>query len=83
MHSRQKVNYTIALAKKYGAKIHILGLLDKDDATDPKKFHIKIACPLYIRMIGLIFKTLSAYYSTRKVDDIMQFLDHKDLAMIY
>lgn len=39
-HSRQKVNETIALAKKYSAKIHILGLVDKD--TDPKKLNIKL-----------------------------------------
>lgn len=39
-HSRQKVDETIGLAKKYSAKIHILGLIDKD--TDPKKLSIKL-----------------------------------------
>ncbi len=39
-HSRQKVDETIALAKKYSAKIHVLGLIDED--TDPKKLNIKL-----------------------------------------
>jgi nucleotide-binding universal stress UspA family protein len=40
LHSRQKVNETIALAKNYSSKIHVLGLIDKD--TDPKKLNIKL-----------------------------------------
>lgn len=42
LHSRQKVDNTITLAKKYGAKVHILGLLNKSRDTDPKKFKIKL-----------------------------------------
>jgi nucleotide-binding universal stress UspA family protein len=42
LHSRQKVDYTIALAKKYAATIHILGLVDKGRGTDLKKFKIKL-----------------------------------------
>lgn len=42
LHSRQKVDYTITLAKKYGARIHVIGLVDKNDADELKKFKIKI-----------------------------------------
>ncbi len=38
-HSRQKVDYVMVLAKKYGAKVHILGLLDDENE---QKFDIKI-----------------------------------------
>lgn len=41
-HSRQKVGHTIELAKHYGARVHILGLLDEDDSADLDKFKIKI-----------------------------------------
>jgi nucleotide-binding universal stress UspA family protein len=41
-HSRQKVNAAITLAKKYASKIHILGLFRPEDATDEKKFGVKI-----------------------------------------
>ncbi|MBI2268896.1 MAG: universal stress protein [Bacteroidetes bacterium] len=41
-HSRQKVGYTVELAKHYGSRIHILGLLDEDDSQDLDKFKIKI-----------------------------------------
>lgn len=42
LHSRQKVDLTIAIANRYGSKIHILGLLGKGDDTDQKKFRIKL-----------------------------------------
>lgn len=45
VHSRQKVDYAIKLASYYGAKIHLLGLLDsKDEITeaDKRRFNIKI-----------------------------------------
>lgn len=41
-HSRQKVNYVVKLASQYGAKVHILGLLDSKDEVDEKKFEIKL-----------------------------------------
>lgn len=42
-HSRQKVNHLTVLAKHYGARIHILGLLNHDaDSADEKKFNIKL-----------------------------------------
>lgn len=40
LHSRQKVNYAIGLAKQYGSKIHIVGLLDTDDIIVAKKMDI-------------------------------------------
>lgn len=40
LHSRQKADWVIALASKYGSKVHILGLLSHDD--DEKKFNIKL-----------------------------------------
>ena len=42
IHSRQKVNYAITIAKKYAAKIDILGLIEKGEGTDKNKFEIKI-----------------------------------------
>jgi nucleotide-binding universal stress UspA family protein len=34
MHSREKVATATMLAKAYGAKLHVLGLLDENDVTD-------------------------------------------------
>lgn len=42
LHSRQKVDYAIILAKKYAAKVHVLGFIEKGDGTDPEKFNVKI-----------------------------------------
>lgn len=42
MHSRQKVNHAIVMAKHFAAKIHILGLADSDDQSELKKFDIKL-----------------------------------------
>jgi nucleotide-binding universal stress UspA family protein len=42
LHSRQKVNQVLVLAKKFASKIHVLGLIDKQGETDVKKFSIKI-----------------------------------------
>ena len=41
-HSRQKVSYAIELARHYGARIHILGLLESHDDNDAPKFSIKM-----------------------------------------
>jgi nucleotide-binding universal stress UspA family protein len=43
LHSRQKVDYTIALAKMYAAKVYVLGFIEQGDDTDPEKFQVKIA----------------------------------------
>ena len=42
MHSRQKVNHAVVLAKHFGSKLHILGLADSKDEGDLKKFEIKL-----------------------------------------
>lgn len=42
LYSRTKVEETIMLAKLFAAKIHILGLLNKAEGTNPKEFNIKM-----------------------------------------
>jgi nucleotide-binding universal stress UspA family protein len=45
IHSRQKVNYAIEIASHYGARIHLLGLLDSNEEVteaDERKFKIKL-----------------------------------------
>jgi|GEM_PF-101427 nucleotide-binding universal stress UspA family protein len=42
VHSRQKVDYVIELAKLYGSKIHILGLLEDLEESEEKKFNLKL-----------------------------------------
>lgn len=41
-HSRQKVNATLDLAAKFGAKVHILGVLADDDTTHDDKMRAYI-----------------------------------------
>jgi nucleotide-binding universal stress UspA family protein len=41
-NSRQKVNTTISLARKYSATIHVLGLLNKSRVSNPKAFKLKL-----------------------------------------
>jgi nucleotide-binding universal stress UspA family protein len=42
LHSRQKVDYAIELAKHYKSTIHILGLLESHEDNDEGKFNIKV-----------------------------------------
>ncbi|HXP50840.1 MAG TPA: universal stress protein [Bacteroidia bacterium] len=42
VHSRQKVDYVIQLAKLYGSKIHILGLLEDLEESEERKFNLKL-----------------------------------------
>ncbi len=43
MHSRQKVNHAVVLAKQFASKIHVLGLPDKDfDEVEMKVFEVKL-----------------------------------------
>lgn len=57
LHSRQKVDYAITLAKKYGSKLHILGLLDKSGNVDPAKFNIKLeAVEKAVKKAGLTYE---------------------------
>lgn len=54
IHSLQKVDYTVALAKMYGARIHLLGLFDKN--TDYKKLNIKlVAVEKVLQHAGIIY----------------------------
>jgi nucleotide-binding universal stress UspA family protein len=57
-HSRQKVNATLDLASKFGAKIHILGVLSDDDTVHDDKMRA------YIKQIeDLCDKTKVAHVS--------------------
>lgn len=40
--SRQKVDFTIALAKKYNSKMHILGVTDQSLESEIEKFKVKL-----------------------------------------
>jgi nucleotide-binding universal stress UspA family protein len=42
LHSRQKVNTVVEIAGKYGAEVHILGLLNSNEVIDENKFNIKL-----------------------------------------
>ncbi len=42
LHSRQKVNTVIDIATRYGAEVHILGLINSNEEIDKRKFDIKI-----------------------------------------
>jgi len=56
MHSRQKVDYTIYLAKVYAAKIHLVGLSDKN--SDQVKLKQKVASvEKVIAHAGIPFQT--------------------------
>jgi nucleotide-binding universal stress UspA family protein len=57
LHSRQKVDYALTLAKKYNSKIHILGLLDKNGDTDPLKLKIKLeSVEKVVKKTGLTYE---------------------------
>jgi nucleotide-binding universal stress UspA family protein len=54
VHSRQKVNHAIVLAKHFAAKVHLLGLSDSDDSGELKKFEMKLdGIEEYIRKCNL------------------------------
>ena len=42
IHSRQKINHAIVLAKHFGSKLHIVGVADFTDEADAHKFKIKL-----------------------------------------
>lgn len=61
IHSREKVNLATAIAKQFGAKIHILGLPDSMDTKEVNKFKIKIeSVEKHIAAAKLPFKTTIA-----------------------
>jgi nucleotide-binding universal stress UspA family protein len=63
LHSRQKVNHVIILAKAFEATIHIAGIADSDDASEMKKFELKIE-----QVENLIKKSNIKYTSNIVVD---------------
>ena len=42
LHSRQKIDYVVEMAKRYNSKVHILGLLNNMEYLDERKFNIKL-----------------------------------------
>jgi nucleotide-binding universal stress UspA family protein len=89
LHSREKVNHVIALAKKYGSRIHVLGLLDKKGTTDPKKLKIKLdsvtelvkkaglGCHLHISKADNIARAALNYSKKVKADLIVVLTGHE------
>lgn len=87
--SRQKVYPAITLAKKYGATIHILGLLDKSRDTDRKKFQIKLdSVEKVVKKAGLAYdckivkgdnlaEAAMKYSKKMKADLIVVLTDHE------
>ncbi|HEY6160872.1 MAG TPA: universal stress protein [Bacteroidia bacterium] len=56
LHSRQKVDYAIEIAKHYHSKIHVLGLPESNADEDMKKFMIKLeAVEHAIKKAGLTY----------------------------
>jgi nucleotide-binding universal stress UspA family protein len=42
LHSREKTEYTVALASRFNARVHILGLLETEEPAEIAKFNIKL-----------------------------------------
>lgn len=58
VHSREKINFVLLLAKAFGSHIHILGLPDTDNEKELKKFNIKItSVEKLIEKAGLAYST--------------------------
>ncbi len=56
VHSRQKLNHAIVLAKHFGSRLHILGLDDSTDDQELKKFDHKLEqIEEYIKKCNLSF----------------------------
>ena len=57
-HSRQKVNHTVAIAKKYGSRVHVYGVLDEDDAENLNKFQQKVETVIdYLKKCDIPYTT--------------------------
>ncbi len=86
-HSRQKVNMAIQLAAKYGAHLHILGLLAKNDGEHKFKLDVilpqiqklaqakKVVCTGEIKQTPNRAKTTLAYAKNKKADLIITMSD--------
>lgn len=54
VHSRQKVNHAIVMARHFSAQLHIVGLVDFDDERELGKFRVKLdQIENYIHRCGL------------------------------
>jgi nucleotide-binding universal stress UspA family protein len=72
LHSRQKVNYAVALAKHFASKVHIAGLLDVNEEKDLNKFEIKLdQIEQYLDKCGILHtrKILSGVNQARSTYD--------------
>ena len=86
-HSRQKVNLSIELAGKYGAHLHILGLLGKNDGEHKFKLEVilpqieklakakKVVCTYEIKKTPNKAKTTLSYAKNKKADLIITMSD--------
>lgn len=86
-HSRQKVNIAIQLASKFGAHLHLLGLLSKNDAQHKFKLEVilpqieklakakKVVCTTVIKATPNKAKTTLAYAKNKKADLIITMSD--------
>jgi nucleotide-binding universal stress UspA family protein len=89
LHSRQKVNYAVALAKRYSSVIHIVGLLDKREGTELNKLQLKIeAIGKVLKQEGISYHSVIiegnnlavealAYAKKEKGDLILALTDHE------
>lgn len=87
IHSRQKVHLAIQLAAKYGAHLHVLGLLAKNDDEHKFKLEVilpqiqklakekKIVCTTDIKKTPNRAKTTLAYAKNKKADLIITMSD--------
>ena len=86
-HSRQKVNMAIQLAAKFGAHLHLLGLLAKNDTEHKFKLEVilpqieklakakKIVCTADIKATPNKAKATLAYAKSKKADLIITMSD--------
>ena len=86
-HSRQKVNISIQLAAKYGAHLHVLGLLAKNDGEHKFKLEVilpqieklakvkKVVCTSEIKKTPNRAKTTLSYAKNKKADLIITMSD--------
>ncbi|HXU28429.1 MAG TPA: universal stress protein, partial [Bacteroidia bacterium] len=86
-HSRQKVNLAIQLATKFGAHLHLLGLLSKNDTDHKFKLDVilpqieklaaakKIVCTSDIKATPNKAKTTLTYAKNKKADLIITMSD--------
>jgi nucleotide-binding universal stress UspA family protein len=91
LHSRQKVDYAIALAQKFASKVHVLGLADMSDQTAQNKLEIKLdQIEEYIKKCGLAYtrktvegknqaKTTYEYAKTVNADLIVIMTDQDEI----